>query len=90
VRVLVDGQAAIEGAAGPDGRFSLALPKPLPPGRHKLETLTPQAMAEAEVAVTPPAPPKDAPYQAQVDPFGWRVDWVTPGGGAQTTLLPAG
>jgi hypothetical protein len=47
-------------------------------------------MAEAEVAVTPPAPPKDAPYQAQVDPFGWRVDWVTPGGGAQTTLLPAG
>ena len=87
---MVDGQAAIDGAAGQDGRFSLTLPKPLPPGRHKLEALTPTAMAEVEVAVTPPAPPKDAPYQARVETFGWRVDWTTPGGGAQTTLLPAG
>ena len=90
VRVLVDGQPSIEGAAGPDGRFSLTLPKPLPPGAHRLQALTPLAMAEAEVVMTPPAPPKDAPYQAQALPFGWRVDWITPGGGAQTTLLLAG
>ena len=90
VRVLVDGRLAIPGAAGPDGRFSLTLPNPLPPGRHRLQALTPQGMAEVEVAVTPPAPPKDAPYRAQVETFGWRVDWITPGGGAQTTLLLGG
>jgi hypothetical protein len=90
VKVLVDGQAAIEGAAGADGRFSLSLPKPLPPGRHRVQAMTPQGAADAEVVVTPPAPPKDAPYQAQAESFGWRVDWTTPGGGAQTTLLPAG
>ena len=90
VRVLVDGQAAAEGAAGRDGRFSLTLPKPLPPGRHQIQVMTPQATAQAVVALTPPVPPKDAPYQAQQDAFGWRIDWVTPGGGPQTTLLPAG
>jgi hypothetical protein len=90
VRVLVDSQPAMEGAAGADGRFSLTLPKPLPSGRHQVQVVTPQGMAEAQIVVTPPAPPKDAPYQAQVESFGWRVDWTTPGGGAQTTLLPAG
>lgn len=90
VRVLVDGQPASEGAAGPDGRFSLTLPKPLSPGPHRLQALTPQAMAEADVSLTPPIPPKGAPYLAQAQPSGWRVDWTTPGGGAQTTLLLAG
>jgi len=90
VRVLVDGQPSGEGAAGPDGRFSLTLPKPLSAGHHQLQAVTPQAMAETDVALTPPAPPRGAPYQAQAQPFGWRVDWITPGGGAQTTLLLAG
>lgn len=90
VRVLVDDQPPVDGAAGPDGRFSVTLPKPLPSGRHRLQALTPQAQAQAEVAVTPPAPPRNAPYQAQAESFGWRVDWITPGGGAQTTLLLAG
>lgn len=90
VRVLVDGQAAIEGAAGPDSRFSLPLPKPLPPGRHRIQALTSQASAETEAAVTPPTQPKDGPYEAQALDSGWRIDWITPGGGVQTTLLPGG
>ncbi len=90
VRVLVDGQPSVEGAAAPDGRFSLTLPKPLSAGRHQLQALTSQAVVEAEVAITPPAPPRNAPYQAQALSSGWRVDWTTPGGGAQTTLLLAG
>jgi hypothetical protein len=90
VRVVVDDQPPVDGAAGPDGRFSVTLPKPLPIGRHQLQALTPQAQAQAQVAITPPAPPRNAPYQAQAQSFGWRVDWITPGGGAQTTLLLAG
>jgi hypothetical protein len=90
VRVLVDDQPPIEGAAGPDGRFSLTLPKPLPPGRHRLQVMTPQATAGSEVAISPTAPPRGAPYHALAEPSGWRVDWITPGGGVQTTLFPAG
>ena len=90
VRVVIDGQLAIEGAAGADGRFSLTLPKPIGPGRRQLQVLTPQGMAEVEVVISPPAPPKDAPYGAAAEASGWRIDWTTPGGGPQTTLLLGG
>lgn len=87
VRVLVDGQLAIEGAADAGGRFSLSLPKPLAPGIRRLQVLTPQAMSAADITVAEPVPPKDGPYRAVPDPAGWRINWVTPGGGPQTTLL---
>lgn len=90
VRVLADGQPPVEGAAGPDGRFSLTLSKPLPTGVHRLQALTPKGEARVEFTVTPPAPPKGAPYHAQPLSFGWRVDWITPGGGVQTTVVLAG
>jgi hypothetical protein len=91
VRVMVDGQAPTQGAAGPDGRFSLTLPpKPVPPGPHRLQVATPQASVEVEVVLTPPAATGKGGYQAQAERSGWRVDWTTPGGGAQTTLLLAG
>ena len=90
VRVSVDGQPAIDGAARPDGRFSLILPKPLEPGVHRLRAQTAKGAVEASVPITPPAPPKDRPYQASSQPYGWRVDWITAGGGVQTTLLLGG
>jgi hypothetical protein len=90
VRVSVDGQPVIDGAAKPDGRFSLILPKPLEPGLHHLRAQTAKGAAEAAVPITPPVPPKDRPYQASSAPFGWRIDWITAGGGAQTTLLLGG
>jgi hypothetical protein len=85
--VLVDGALAIEGAAGPDGRFSFTLPKSLAAGERKLRVQTPRASAEADVNVGAPAPPADGPYRASSDSLGWRLDWLTPGGGPQTTLL---
>jgi hypothetical protein len=87
VRIMVDGQPGLEGAAGGDGRFSLSLPKPLAPGPHRLQASTPQAVAAVDVVVSPPEPPKDGPYRAVADRSGWRIDWTTAGGGAQTTLL---
>ena len=90
VRVMVDDQPPVEGAAGSDGRFSLILPKPLLSGRHRLQAQTPKALTGVDIAIAPPAPPKGGSYQAQAASFGWRIDWITPGGGAQTTLLPAG
>lgn len=90
VRVLVDGLPAGEGAAGPDGRFSLTLTKPLASGPHRLQVQSARAAAEAAVQVSPPQASKDLPYQIQAEPSGWRVDWVTAGGGPQTTVLLGG
>jgi hypothetical protein len=90
VRVLIDGQLAVEGLAGPNGRFSLTLPKPLAPGGRTLQVVTAKALAAASVTITAPAPPADAPYVASAQGGGWRIDWKTPGGGPQTTLLPGG
>jgi hypothetical protein len=90
VRVLVDDQPALQGAADKDGRFSLTLPKPLSPGARKLVVEAPEATVGAEIVLTPRAMPLDMPYVAASVPFGWRIDWTTPGGGSQTTLLLGG
>lgn len=88
VRVSVDGQPAIDGAARSDGRFSLVLPKPLEPGLRRLQAQTAKAAAEVAVPITPPAGLKGVSYQASRQSYGWRIDWMTASGGAQTTLLP--
>ncbi|MDB5460136.1 MAG: hypothetical protein JWO72_1877 [Caulobacteraceae bacterium] len=89
VRVLVDGVQAMQVAPAADGRFSMTLPKALPPGAHHIQALGAKAAAETDVMVGPIAPPADGPYRVTAAAGGWRVDWITPGGGPQTTLLPA-
>jgi hypothetical protein len=37
--------------------------------------------------VTPPQPPTNGPVRSTLTALGWRVDWMTPGGGVQTTQL---
>lgn len=87
LKLDVDGQPAGDGVAGPDGRFSLVLAKPLGAGAHRLHVQGPRGEASTSVQVTPPDPPKDSPYRVQAQPSGWRIDWVTVGEGAQTTLI---
>jgi hypothetical protein len=87
VRLLVDGAPAIEVAAGADGRFSATLPKALTPGVHHIEAASGRAKAAASITSAPVAPFPDGPYRATPDKEGWRIDWMTPGGGPQTTLV---
>jgi hypothetical protein len=37
--------------------------------------------------VTPASPLATGPLRSQLTPAGLRVDWMTPGGGVQSTLL---
>jgi hypothetical protein len=87
VRVLVDGQVAIEAPAAADGRFSLTLPKALPPGSHRIQALTAKGAAAVSIMVGPIAPLTEGPYRIKPVDGGWRVDWMTPGEGLQITLL---
>jgi hypothetical protein len=89
VRVLIDGVQAMQAAPGADGRFTITLPKALLPGQHEIQAMTAAAAVSTRIALGPIIPPADGPYRISAIGGGWRLDWITPGGGLQTTLLPA-
>lgn len=87
LRVLVDGVTVNEGAAGAGGRFFLALPKPLAPGSRTVRVVAPDgSVAEVSVEVGPPAPFTGV-LHAVSRGSTWRLDWMTPAGGGQSTVL---
>jgi len=94
LKAVIDGAAAGETHASPHSHFSLALTSVLKPGAHQIQIQSGGASAQVRITVGPPpqAAAGDLPYHgARVD-GGWRIDWLTPGGGPQTTLVldPAG
>jgi hypothetical protein len=90
VRVGVDG--APRGVAGADaaGRFMVALGEPLKPGEHRLAVSVGTERAEVPLSVSPAPRPAPPPFNAAPVAGGWRIDWLTPGGGVQTTVLYGG
>jgi hypothetical protein len=77
------------GQATPDagGRFVLALNEPLTAGSHDFElTGGGRAGVRFSAAISAPAQLQGS-FAAAPIAGGWRVDWVTPGGGEQTTLV---
>ena len=87
IRLVLDGGEAGEDRADSTGVFSAALSQALKPGTHVLvmmgdrpgssETFT---MARAARVATPP-------FDAVRLDGAWRIDWLTPGGGVQSTVL---
>ena len=69
------------------GRFLIALAEPLKPGSHDFEVAGRGGEDRRQVETTMPARLASGPYAGARTDFGWRVDWMTPGGGEQTTLL---
>lgn len=87
VFVRLDGRQVAEGRADAAGRYAVALPQPIPHGGHSIEADGEGFNDAAEVEVSPPAPLVAGPMRSQFTKGGLRVDWMTPGGGAQSTLL---
>ena len=86
VLVRLDGKPVGEARADEDGRFTLSLPR-LAPGRHRIDT-TGVAFTDALLLdATPPGPLVGGPLHSQATPQGLRADWLTPGGGVQSTVL---
>ena len=69
------------------GRFLIALAEPLKPGPHDFEVSGRGGEDRRQVDITMPRRLETGPYAGERTDFGWRVDWMTPGGGEQTTLL---
>ncbi|HEY3798826.1 MAG TPA: hypothetical protein VGL58_10775 [Caulobacteraceae bacterium] len=87
VSLHVDGVERGEAVADPDGRFVLSFNQPITPGPHTFDLVGATAETKFIAPIAPPAPLSGTPFAAAKSAGGWRVDWLTPGGGEQVTLL---
>lgn len=79
------------GARADDGgRFYISLRGLLAPGVHDIQVAGEGGENAVSIAITPAAPLSYGPVRSERTAQGWRVDWMTPGGGVQTTLLIGG
>lgn len=85
--VRVDRTPRAVGQAAEDGRFSLSLSETLGTGAHDIQVSGEGGEQRIRIVVSPAASLVDGPVRAQRVDTGWRVDWMTPGGGVQTTLI---
>jgi len=86
--VRIDGRTvSTSGRADASGRFSQPFGAPVPPGPHQIRVQGESLDLSAEVDATPAAAPEEGAIRAARTPYGLRVDWLTPGGGLQSTLL---
>jgi hypothetical protein len=87
VSVTVDDQKRGLAKAGADGRFLLALNEPLKPGAHSILAEAGGVRAQKILILSVPPHPSGGPFQARIVDGGWEIDWLTPGGGVQSTVL---
>jgi hypothetical protein len=87
VAVQIDDKTAVRVKASSEGRFILPLNEPLRPGLHAIAAASASSRAEQSLEVSSAPKPQGGPFGAQPVPGGWRVDWLTPGGGIQSTIL---
>jgi hypothetical protein len=87
VRMVVDGVAAGEARPDAQGRFSVAPTFTLKPGLHQAVAQSSLGHGKADFVVSQAAPISGPPFFGQRQANDWRIDWLTPGGAPQTTLV---
>lgn len=83
----VDGRKVAEGRADAKGRYILAMTQPLEPGSRQVDVFGDATENPVMVEATPAAALSSGPFRAAAVAAGLRVDWMTPGGGVQSTIL---
>ena len=89
VSLRADGIERGQATADQMGRFALLLggPQPLTAGPHDFELVSPSGAVRFSANMSAPAQLSGTPFTAGRDGPAWRIDWITPGGGEQTTLI---
>ena len=86
--ILVDGRKFAEGKADSKGRYALSMTQqPLVAGKRQIDVFGDATENPVIVDATPAAPLSSGPFRASNVDAGLRIDWMTPGGGAQSTIL---
>lgn len=86
VSLRIDRTARGAGKTDREGVYHLAVDHPLGPGRHSVEIAGESGEQTLVLPITPAAPLSSA-FRAGREAAGWRIDWNTPGGGVQSTLI---
>jgi len=92
VLLHIDGRLAAQGQADDRGHYDASLPAPgsttaIRPGAHRVQVSGDGFADTVAFRVSPPQPLAQGPVRSQLTPAGLRVDWMTPGGGVQSTIL---
>ncbi|MCE3288904.1 MAG: hypothetical protein K0R83_916 [Caulobacter sp.] len=82
----IDRTARGVGKADSQGRFHLAVERPLNAGALAFEIAGDSGEQSLAIPVSAAAD-LTAPYRAARAGAAWRIDWMTPGGGLQSTLI---
>lgn len=90
LNVRVDRVVSGGGRANDEGHFYVALKDPVSRGPHTIQVGGEGGEDQVTIAATPPLALTSGPVRSERVPTGWRIDWITPGGGVQTTLLVDG
>ncbi|KQV56917.1 MULTISPECIES: hypothetical protein [unclassified Caulobacter] len=90
LNIRVDRVTRGGGRTDDDGRFFISLSDSLSHGPHYIQAGGDGGEDGVTIATSPAAPLVYGPVRADRTPMGWRIDWMTPGGGVQTTLLIGG
>ncbi|MDB5456208.1 MAG: hypothetical protein JWP92_1793 [Caulobacter sp.] len=85
--VRIDRAPRAEGKADDEGRFAFSLTQPLTGGDHAIQVAGEGGEQLITVETTPPPALTSGPVLSRRTASGWRVDWMTPGGGVQTTQI---
>lgn len=89
ILIEADGKSRGHMTADVTGRFTIPFDEPLSNGSHLILVESSVMKSRVDVNIAPPAPLGNRPFRATQMSNGWRVDWLTPGGGVQSTLLVA-
>lgn len=87
MNIRVDRAAAGDVTADSEGRFVAAIRRPLSPGRHLIDISGDAGGDQIVVAIDAAAPPADGPFRATRLDGAWRIDWLTPAGGVQSSVI---
>lgn len=85
--VRLDGDKLGEGRADAQGRFVLALTGPVNPGKHSLKLFGDSMNMSLTLDIDRATPLTSGPYRTTRVGRDLKVDWMTPGGGEQTTWI---
>lgn len=86
--IHIDGRQLAEGRADASGRYAAPLTQqPLAGGMHQIDVFGDATENTANIDTTPAPPLANGPFRATSVPAGLRIDWMTPGGGAQSTII---
>ena len=82
----VDGVTRGHATATAEGRYRIPL-EPISGGEHQFVVSGGSTRQLVRARIADAAPLTQGPFRAERTGSGWRIDWMTPGGGLQTSLI---